>query len=116
MENTVPPTLPDGNDKLFAVLCHLSTFLGVALILPLIVYLVKKSDSGFVADQAGEALNFHLSLLIYGVVGMVLTMVVIGVFMLIALGLATVVLSIVAAVKAASGENYRYPFTIRFVN
>lgn len=52
MNEQPPPTLPGSNDKLLVVLCHLSGFLGVALILPLIVYLVKKDESEFVAFHA----------------------------------------------------------------
>ncbi|HAV61784.1 MAG TPA: DUF4870 domain-containing protein [Verrucomicrobiales bacterium] len=111
---TTPPVI-DSNDKLWVVLCHLSTFLGVALLLPLVVYLVKKDDSEFVRWHAKEALNFHLSLLIYAIVSFLLVLVVIGVFLLIALGITAIVLAIIAAIKASNGERYAYPLTIRFV-
>ena len=39
----------------------------------------------------------------------------IGFFMLIAVGIFSFVMSIIAAVKAANGEPYRYPLTIRMV-
>ncbi len=113
--NEQPPTLPDSNDKLFVVLCHLSVFLSVPLILPLIVYLVKKDESEFVAFHAKESLNFHLSILIYSIGCAILVLVVIGAFLLMALGVAVVVLAIIAAIKSATGEHYRYPLTIRFI-
>jgi uncharacterized Tic20 family protein len=114
--NEQPPTIPNSNDKLFVVLCHLSVFLGVGLILPLIVYLVKKDESEFVAFHAKESLNFHLSVLIYGIVCAILVFVVIGAFLLMILGVAVVVLAVIAAVKSSAGEHYRYPLTIRFIN
>ena len=115
MSEQPPPTLPDSNDKLLVVLGHLSVFLGVGLILPLIIYLVKKDESEFVAFHAKEALNFHLSVLIYGIGCAILILVVIGAFLLMALGVAVLVLAIVAAIKSAAGEYYRYPLTIRFI-
>ena len=59
--------VPRGNDKIWAILSHLSTFLGIGFILiPLVVYLAMKDESAYVRDNAREALNFHLSILIYG--------------------------------------------------
>lgn len=111
-----PPTpKPDGNDKLFIILCHLSLFLGVGLILPLIVFLVKKGESENVAAHAKEALNFHLSLMIYGFGALLLCMIFIGIPLLFALALMAFVLPIVAAVKASEGNFYRYPLTLRLV-
>ncbi len=104
------------NDKLWNVLCHLSAFLGVGLILPLIVYLVTKDDEGSTVPlHAKETLNFHISLLIYFVVGAILTALIIGVFILIAVALGGFILAIVGAVKASNNELYHYPLTIRLV-
>jgi len=104
------------NDRLWNVLCHLSVFLGVGLILPLIVYLVTKDDSSStIPAHAKETLNFHISLFIYAAIGGVLIVAVIGIFILFAVALAGVVLSIVGAVKASNEEVYQYPLTLRFV-
>jgi len=45
----------------------------VGLIFPLIIYLVKKGESEKIADHAREALNFHISLFIYGFVSVLLS-------------------------------------------
>ena len=104
------------NDKLWNVLCHLSAFLGVGLILPLIVYLVTKDDkASTIPEHAKETLNFHISLLIYFIIGGILTVVVIGVFILFLVAIAGVVLAIIGAIKASNGVVYRYPLTIRLV-
>ena len=111
-----PPLSPvSGNDRLWSVLCHLSGFLGVPLLLPLVVYLVMKQDSDFVAAHSKEALNFHLSLLIYCLV--IIPLCFIGVGFLIGGSLLIVyaILSIVAAIKTSENLLYRYPLTIRFV-
>ncbi|MEX0325791.1 MAG: DUF4870 domain-containing protein [Puniceicoccaceae bacterium] len=104
------------NDKLWNVLCHLSVWLGVGIILPLIVYLVTKDDpESSIPAHAKESLNFHISMYIYGLISLLLFVVVIGMILLPLIALATAVLSVVGAVKASNGEVYQYPATIRLV-
>ena len=103
------------SDKALMILCHLSTFLGAALLLPFIVWLVKRHDADSVAAHAAEALNFHLSLALYGILLIPLCFVYVGIPLLILMGLASVVLAIVGAVRASDGTFYRYPLTIRLV-
>lgn len=107
--------MPKGSDKLWAVLCHLSFFLGVPFLLPLVVYLVMKNDSEYIAENAREALNFHISILIYLLCCIPLTLIVIGVPLAIVIGLCSLIFAVVGAVKASDGECYRYPMTIRLV-
>jgi hypothetical protein len=112
------PTLAS-NDRLWSVLCHLSYFFGFALlsfIFPLTVYLVMRTDSPYVTHHAREALNFHLSLLLYVACCIPLCFIVVGIPLLVAIGITGLVCSIVAAVKASKGTYYQYPITIRFVN
>ena len=71
--------------------------------------------SAFVRANAVESLNFNLSWLLYGIVAVILAVVLIGFLILAVLGIAYLVLVIVASVKANNGEVYRYPATIRFV-
>jgi hypothetical protein len=111
-----PAAKPDNSDKLLIILCHLSLFLGVGLIFPLIIYLVKKGESEKIADHAREALNFHISLFIYGFVSVLLSALLVGIPMLMAVAVMALVLPIVAAVKASEGGFYRYPLCIRLVS
>ena len=108
----VRPTQP--NDTLWAVLSHLSYFV-LALIFPLIVMLTVGKDSPFVRRHSTEALNFHISLLIYSLISAILILVIIGIFLLMAVAIFGVVMAIIAAIKAGQGEDYRYPLTIRLV-
>jgi uncharacterized Tic20 family protein len=113
----LPPTpAPNqGNDKLLAILCHISIFLGVGFILPLIVYLVKREESPLIAAHAKEVLNFHISLLIYALCCIPLVLIFIGIPILMALGLMAFICAIVAAIQASEGAFYFYPLTIRFI-
>ncbi len=107
------------DEKNWAVLSHLSAFvmfLGIpALVGPLVIWLLKR-DLPYVDDQGKEALNFNLSFLIYGIVSAFLVILLIGLVLLPIVFVTWFVLVIVASVKAAAGEHYRYPLTMRFVN
>ena len=116
MEATsVTVSTPSGSDKIWSMLSHLSFFLGVGFLLPLVVYLAMRRESAYAAENAREALNFHISVILYALCCIPLTFILIGVPLLIAIGIATLVLAIIAAVKAANGECYRYPLTLRLV-
>jgi uncharacterized Tic20 family protein len=114
-----PQPLPADQERLWAMLAHLLSFVAAYLFLgfvaPLIVLLVFGPRSAFVRANAVESLNFNLSWLLYGIVAVILAFLLIGIPILIVLGIAYLVLVIVASVKANNGEVYRYPATIRFV-
>ena len=115
LPTTPPPT--QSNDKLLAILCHVSLFLGVGFILPLIVYFVKRDESKLVAAHAKEVLNFHLSLLIYCVCALPLLgcFFLVGIPIFMALGLMSFICTIIATIRASEGGFYFYPLTIRFI-
>jgi uncharacterized Tic20 family protein len=113
---TAPPLSPPrGSDKVWAILCHVSGFISMPILLPLVVYLAMKDDSPYVRDNAKEALNFHISLFIYGVCLIPLIWLLIGIPLMIALFIGGLVLSIIAAIKASEGGVYQYPLTLRLV-
>jgi hypothetical protein len=111
----IAPSLPRGTDKIWTIFCHLSFFVGLPFLLPLIVFLAMKNDSDYVRENAREALNFHISVLIYAICCLPLVLLVIGFPLLFIIGAASLVLAVVAAVKASDGKCYRYPLTLRLV-
>jgi uncharacterized Tic20 family protein len=112
---TGAPLAPKGSDKIWSMLSHLSALLGVGLVLPLVVYLAMRKESEYVATNAREALNFHISVLIYTLCCFPLVFILVGIPLLIVLGLGSLVLAIIAAIKASDGQCYRYPLTLRLV-
>jgi uncharacterized Tic20 family protein len=114
------PAAVDANARQWAMIAHLSALAGLVIGLnwlgPLIVYLVKKDEHPFIADQSREALNFNLSVFIYIIISAILIIVVIGFVLLPVIAIAWLVLTIVAAVRANNGEAYRYPLTLRLVS
>ena len=111
--------LPADQERLWAMLAHLLSFVAAYLFLgfvaPLVVLLVFGQRSAYVRAHAVESLNFNLSWLLYGIVAVILAIVLIGIPILIALGIAYLVLVVIASVRANNGEFFRYPLTIRFV-
>ena len=103
-----------------AVAAHLSTFAGLivpfgSIIGPLAVWLTRRDRDPFI-DQAGrEALNFGISIAIYGAVLLVAALMLVGIPLLMVGVVAWVVLASLAAVKASEGQSYRYPLTLRLV-
>jgi uncharacterized protein len=110
-----PPAQSRGSDKIWCILSHLSWFIGVPFLLPLVVFLAMRGDSAYVAENAREALNFHISIIIYSLCCIPLVFVIIGGPLLAVIILGSLVLAIVAAVKCADGVIYRYPLTLRLV-
>jgi uncharacterized Tic20 family protein len=112
------PLAPD-QERLWAMLAHLLSFVAAYLFLgfvaPLVVMLVFGPRSAYVRAHAVESLNFNLSWLLYAIVGLLLLVIGIGVLILLALGIAYVVLIVIASIRANNGEFFRYPLTIRFV-
>ena len=88
---------------------------------PLVIWLMKKETMPFVDDQAKEALNFNITVAIAFFVLFVLTIGTLGIGLIITaplmiiIGLAWLVLTVIAAIKSNEGVRYRYPFAIRLV-
>lgn len=109
-------------ERNWAMAAHLSALIGYFavpfgnIIAPLVIYLMKKDQSPFIADQARESLNFQISMTLYVIVAGIMVLILIGFVLLPVLFVAGLVLTIMAAVKASSGTAYRYPFTLRLIN
>lgn len=114
---TTKPTI-DSESRGWATASHLSAFVqfaGIpALFGPLVIWLMKRDDP-LVESQAKEALNFNISYMIYGFVAAVSIILLIGLVLLPIVLVMWFVLVIVATVRVAAGETYRYPMTIRFI-
>ena len=88
---------------------------------PLVIWLVKKDTLPFVDDQGKEALNFNITVGIVFLALLILSIVTFGIGLIVAvplwiiIGIAWLVFTIIAAVKANNGERYRYPLTLRLI-
>ena len=110
------------DENMWAMFCHLSAFAGLLvpmvgnIVAPLVIWSVKKDEFPLVDDQGKEAVNFQISMTIYYIGAIVLSVIVIGIPILIGLFLFDIIITIVAMVKAGEGVAYRYPLCIRFIS
>jgi uncharacterized Tic20 family protein len=103
---------PTPDDRTWAMLAHISPIVGIGFIGPLVVWLIYKDKSPFVADQAKEALNFSLALMIAILVCFATC---VGIIVIPVVGIGALVYQIIAAMEANKGVWYRYPYTIRMI-
>jgi uncharacterized Tic20 family protein len=105
---------PD-EERLWAIAAHLGPLV-LGFVAPLVVWLVFRDRSAFLDRTGKEALNMQISYLIYGTVAGLSIFLLIGLALFPLVMLAWFVLMIVATVKVASWEDFRYPAIIRFVS
>ncbi len=101
------------DSKNLALLLWLGT-LFFGFIPGLIFYLVKKDDA-YVLDQSKEALNWSITAMIGYVAGMILTVILIGVLAIAAVGICHLVFCIMGVIAVTTGKNFRVPFAIRLI-
>jgi len=124
-------TYPQGDslsadEKLWGMLAHLLTLLGYVVIVgeyiaPLVIYLVYKDRSRFVAFHALQALFFQLLALAVVIALTLFSVITLGcgallaVPLAIALAIAVLVYTIIAAIQANNGVWYELPIVGRWV-
>ncbi len=106
-----PVITPTQDEKTIAILAHVLTFFS-SILAPLIIYVIKKDDSPFVASHAKESLNFQITIALAMIV---LFITIIGIFLMWIVGIYALVCVIIATIRASEGKLYRYPFTLRLV-
>lgn len=101
----------------WAMFIHFSVLAGwviplAGIVVPILLWQLKKDDLPGTVPHAHIVLNWIVSSLVYAVICFILMIVVIGIFGFIALGIATILFSIIGGVKANNGEIWEYPGTI----
>jgi len=123
---TPPPLAPIENsndsDRSWCIALHLSGLSGIVLgialahvIVPLVIWLIKRADSPQIDITGKEVLNFQISFSIYFLIAGALCWLLIGFLILPVLLIIWLVYTILAAVRTSNGETYHYPMTIRFL-
>ncbi|TVQ58594.1 MAG: DUF4870 domain-containing protein [Spirulina sp. DLM2.Bin59] len=143
--------IPD-RDRTWAMFCHLAALAWIplfliglpvpfmAIIIPLILWAIRREQSEFIDYHGRESMNFQISMLIYGLIMMIIAilLLVIGIIifgagnadlaaigmiftatlflgLLVVWGVVQTVFVIIAAVRANQGAWYRYPLTVRLI-
>jgi hypothetical protein len=113
--NEIVASSPSKDDCNIAMLAHLlGIFFG--FVPSLVIWLIKKDDSAFISQEAKEALNFQITLMIGFFVAGALTVILIGIFLFPVLWILDVVFCIMGAVAVSKGQGYRYPFALRLIS
>jgi len=115
---------PTENERTWAMLTHLLAGVIAIVGTPLfsagyavVMWVVKKDESGFLDDHGREATNFWISVLIYTLAIIPLGAITCGVgfILYVPLLIITIVGVIQATIASKRGEFYRYPATIRLL-
>lgn len=107
----VPPT---SDEKTMAMLSHILTLVA-GFIPPLVIWLIKKDESKFVAENAKESLNFMITLFIAYIVAFILMFILIGFLLITLIWVAQLIFVIMATIKTNEGKIYRYPVNLRLI-
>ncbi|HWK04567.1 MAG TPA: DUF4870 domain-containing protein [Puia sp.] len=111
-----PLYTPNSDERILAILSHILAIVpGIGIFGPLVIYLLKKDESGFVEANAKESLNFQITMIIAYFIAGILVLMLIGFLLLAVLGILNLVLVIIATIKASENRIYRYPFNMRLI-
>ncbi|MGJ7921491.1 DUF4870 domain-containing protein [Neobacillus sp. LXY-4] len=107
--------MPTNEERTLAAVIYVISFFTV-FIGPVIIWLLKKNDSDFIDYHGKEYLNFLISYTVYSVVSLLLMLVFIGFVLIWVVGVLAFIFTIVAAIKAYEGEEYRIPLIFRIIS
>lgn len=116
MENRI-----SDSEKQYAMFIHISQFAGVIIpglgwILPLVLWLTKKDTSSYIDAHGKIVMNWIISCFLYAIGATILTFILIGIPLLIALGICSLIFTIIGAIRANDGILWPYPLSIKFIN
>lgn len=111
--------LADIDNRSYSMLLHFSQLSGIMVpvfgwLIPLVLWLIKRDDP-YINEQGKVVLNWIVSSFIYFVLCLILTLVLVGFFMLVALGITSIILIVLGAIKAKEGKVQNYPLSIGFL-
>ena len=126
----IPPSAPapsDSDVRIWNMWCHLSALSGLIvpfgnILGPLLIWQIKKTEVPSVEAHGKAALNFQITVLIASL-ATVAVMIVLWFFcvgwvmipVLMAIGVAGIVFSIIAGIKANEGKDYEYPYSLKLL-
>lgn len=109
------------SEQSYCTLLHLSVLMGAlfpfaGFILPLILWLSNKGQSERIDAHGKVVMNWIVSAIIYGVITGILVLLLIGIPLLIALGVCTIVFSVIGGIKASEGILWPYPLSLKLIS
>ena len=107
------------NGTNWAMLVHLGQFAHAivpmgGLVAPILIWQLKKDDHPEIDEHGKNVVNWMLSQFLFSIVAGILAIFLIGIPLVFILAIVSIVFPIIGAVKASSGQVWRYPMTINF--
>lgn len=119
-DNTPPETPSTGSSETntWAMVLHLSMLSGLivplaGLVVPIVIYVLKKDTMPELVPHGHVVFNWMISAVIYAIVGAILSIILIGIPILIALGILSLIFPIIGGIKASDGIVWPYPLSIK---
>nr|WP_102274915.1 DUF4870 domain-containing protein [Cytobacillus massiliigabonensis] len=106
--------MPSNDERLLATAIYVTSFF-TTIIGPLVIWLLKKDESEYINYHGKEYFNFIISYSVYSIISVFLMFILIGFITIWAVGVAAFVFTIIAAVKAYEGKEYRFPLVFRLI-
>jgi uncharacterized Tic20 family protein len=125
-----PDDEPDSNDvgdeissdeRTWAIIAHASALVGFIvpfgnILGPVLVWAIKKEDSQFIDENGKAAINFQITWTILIILVGLTILVGIGVFLVPIVGIAWVILVVIAILRTSNDQVYHYPLTIDLIS
>jgi uncharacterized Tic20 family protein len=112
----LPPPLPSDvqSVRTWAMAIHLSQLAAylvpvAGIAAPIVIWQLKKDQYPELDVHGRIVVNWFISVVIYAVIGALLTLVLIGIPLLMILGAVAVIYPVIGGIKASQGEVWRYP-------
>jgi uncharacterized Tic20 family protein len=114
------PIDPEQQTRQWALLLHFSLLAGLivplaGLIVPIVIWQVKKNELPGIDRHGRVVVNWIISHILYALVFALLAFLIVGIPLLIALAVVSIVFPIVGGIKASNGEVWKYPLSITFL-
>ncbi|MDO3386891.1 DUF4870 domain-containing protein [Gilvimarinus sp. SDUM040013] len=115
----VPATASvDMDNRTYSMLMHFAQLCGYLLLMcgwiaPLVMWLIRRDDP-YINEQGKVVFNWIISSFIYFMICFVLWLIFIGIFLTIALGVISIIFTVIGAIRAKDGVIQNYPMSISF--
>jgi len=121
--NPTPPANPESQARMWNMLCHLGGLVPcVPCVCTILIWQLKKNEFPSVNIHGKAALNFQISMLAVWIAAVVASVIlsIIHLSIIVSLlfpviGLAYLILVVIAGIKANNGEDYKYPWSLELV-
>lgn len=109
------------DERTWAIIVHAMGFVGLAVPFanvfgPLLVWAIKKDEGPFVDENGKQAINFQITWTVLMIVAGLSILVGLGLVVFPVVGIAWLILTGIAVIRASNDEVYDYPLTVDVIS